>query len=89
MKTLIESTIKINGIGRPDTKTIFTITNDREKEDILYRSLDRISGRKLSVKFKYDDNGTEKESSTQLSIPFGLDEEQVKSFIITTCTNRL
>ena len=81
-KTLIEKSIVINGIGRPDTKTIFTIEKEEDKKDMLYRSLDRISGRKLSVNFKYTDGETENSSKVQLSIPFGLDEEGVKTFIL-------
>lgn len=81
-KTLIEKSIVINGIGRPDTKTIFTIEKEEDKKDMLYRSLDRISGRKLSVNFKYTEGETENSSKVQLSIPFGLDEEGVKTFIL-------
>lgn len=81
-KTLIEKSIVINGIGRPDTKTIFTIEKEEDKKDMLYRSLDRISGRKLSVNFKYSDGETENSSKVQLSIPFGLDEGGVKTFIL-------
>jgi hypothetical protein len=81
-KTLIEKSIVINGIGRPDTKTIFTIEKEEDKKDILYRSLDKISGRKLSVNFKYTEGETEGSSKVQLSIPFGLDEEGVKAFIL-------
>ena len=81
-KTLIEKSIVINGIGRPDTKTIFTIEKEEDKKDMLYRSLDKISGRKLSVNFKYTEGETESSSKIQLSIPFGLDEESVKAFIL-------
>ena len=81
-KTLIEKSIIINGIGRPDTKTIFTIDNEYEKKEHLYKSLDRISGRKLSVDFKYSEGGTETSSKVQLSIPFNLNEDEVKAFIL-------
>jgi hypothetical protein len=81
-KTLIEKSISINGMGRPDIKTIFTIEKEEDKNDMLYRSLDKISGRKLSIDFKYSEGDTEVSSKVQLSIPFGLDEDGVKTFIL-------
>jgi hypothetical protein len=81
-KTLIEKSIVINGMGRPDLKTIFTIEKEEEKNDMLYRTLDKISGRKLSIDFKYMENEVEKASKVQVSIPFGLNEDEVKTFIL-------
>jgi hypothetical protein len=81
-KTLIEKSIVINGMGRPDIKTIFTIENESEKNDTLYRSLERISGRKLTIDFKYSEGDTEVPSKLLLSIPFDLDEDGVKTFIL-------
>ena len=81
-KTLIEKSIVINGMGRPDIKTIFTIEKEEDKNDMLYRSLHKISGRKLSIDFKYSEGDTEVSSKVQLSIPFGLDEDGVKAFIL-------
>ena len=31
-KTLLEKSIAINGIGRPDTKTIFTLEKEEDKK---------------------------------------------------------
>jgi len=81
-KTLIEKSIVINGMGRPDIKTIFTIEKEEDKNDMFYRSLDKISGRKLSIDFKYSEGDTEVSSKVQVSIPFGLDEDGVKVFIL-------
>jgi hypothetical protein len=81
-KTLIEKSIVINGMGRPDLKTIFTIEKEEEKNDMLYRTLDKISGRKLSIDFKYMENEVETASKVQVSIPFGLNEDEVKTFIL-------
>jgi hypothetical protein len=88
-KTLLEKSIVINGIGRPDTKTIFTLEKEEDKKDMLYRSLEKISGRKLSVNFKYLENEVENASKIQISIPFGLDEEGVKAFILDEISKTL
>jgi hypothetical protein len=87
MKTLIEKSIVINGIGRNDIKTIFTIEKEEEKNDILYRSLDKISGRKLSINFKCLEDVNE--NKIQISIPFNLNEEEVKQFILSEINNSL
>jgi hypothetical protein len=86
---LLEKSIVISGIGRPDTKTIFTLEKEEDKKDMLYRSLDKISGRKLSVNFKYLENEVENASKIQISIPFGLDEEGVKAFILDEISKTL
>ena len=81
-KTLIETSIVIKGMGRPDIKTIFNIEKEEDKNNMLYRSLDKISGRKLSVDFKYSEGKTETSSRVQISIPFNLNEDEVKAFIL-------
>lgn len=82
IKTLIEKSIVINGMGRPDIKTIFNIENEFEKKQFLYRSLQRISGRKLIIDFKYSEGEIENSSKIQTSIPFNLNEDEVKAFIL-------
>jgi hypothetical protein len=89
MKQLIQDSIEIYGLGRPDAKTIFTIKDDSEKNDRLYRSLDKISGRKLTIRFKSSENELEAAGSIQMSIPTGLDELGVKDFILTTINSSL
>ncbi len=89
MKTLIEESITIKGMGRPDLKTIFSIKNDEEKSDSLFRSLSTISGRKLPVDFKYDEMGSEKSGRILMSIPFNLNEEEVSDFILEEINNSL
>jgi hypothetical protein len=89
MKQLIQDSIEIYGLGRPDVKTIFTIKDDKEKGDRLYCSLDKISGRKLTVSFKSSENELETVGAIQMSIPSGLDEIAVKDFILATINDSL
>ena len=88
-KTLIEKSITINGMGRPDLKTIFTIEKEEDKKDMLYRTLDKISGRKLTIDFKYMENEVEMASKVQMAIPFDLNEDEVKTFILTELNKAL
>ncbi len=89
MKELIEKSVKINGIGRPDLKTIFSIEKEEEKKDPLYFSLEKISGRKLTFEFKYVHNDQEHSIKSLVSIPFGLGELEVKDFILVEIANLL
>lgn len=82
MKTLIEKSIKIPGIGHPDTKTVFNIDSEQDKKDLRFKSLTVISGRKLSILFDYDEDGEVKSSRIQLTIPQTNDEEVIKQFIL-------
>jgi hypothetical protein len=90
MKTLIENSIKIGGIGHPDTKTIFT---SEDRNDSRFKSLTHISGRKLSVFFTYTEGEEEALVETtdriQLTIPVSNDEQVIKDFIITEVNNKL
>ena len=84
MKTLIESSIKIGGIGHPDTKTIFT---SEDRNDSRFKSLTYISGRKLSVFFTYTEGEeealVEATDRIQLTIPVSDDEQVIKDFIVS------
>ena len=82
MKTLIENTIEIYGMGHPDTKTIFNITDESERNHFRFKSLQTISGRVLTIWFKYEENNNKIEDKLQMSIPSGLDEDGVKTFIL-------
>lgn len=89
MKTIIENTIEIAGIGHPDTKTIFTVKETDPKTYPFYKSLDRFCGTKKTIWFKYLDNDVEKESKITLVIPKELNEQQVKDFILSAINKKL
>lgn len=89
MKTLIENTIEIYGMGHPDTKTVFNIKDETERDHIRFKNLRTISGRVLTVWFKYEENSSTVEDKLQMSIPFGLDEDGVKDFILLEINNYL
>ena len=112
MKTLIEKSIVINGMGHPETKTIFYLNEiavlsedateeekkvaaDKEAEnqkvltDMRFKSLATISGRKLSINFKYLDGEVETASKIQTAIPFDLNEDEVKAFILDEISKTL
>jgi hypothetical protein len=82
MKTLVEKSIKFHGIGHPETKTVFDIESDAERDNIRFKPLDKISGRKLSISFNYLDEQGEKPSRISLTIITSTDEEEIKQFII-------
>jgi hypothetical protein len=87
MKTLIESSIIVRGIGKPNSKTVFHEDHDKESYD--YICLSKISGRKLSVFFKYTEDNIEKDDRLQMSIPRGLECEEVQEFIVLQLNNYL
>lgn len=89
MKTLIEKTIVIKGIGHPETKTVFNIENESERNHIRFKSLVTIAGRKLTVEFNYEEGGIEKSDKIQLSIPRLETENEVKNFILNEINNSL
>lgn len=82
MKNIIESSVIIGGIGPFESLTIF---NSTDTTNPRYVDISKISGRKLSVYFKYTEGEdlTEKEAQVRLVIPTGLDEQGVKDFILT------
>lgn len=82
MKTLIEKSIILSHIGRPDAKTIFNIEDEIEKTDKLYKSIDKISGRTLAARFKYIEDNTEIFKSILIDVPANLDELAIKEYII-------
>ncbi len=88
-RTLIEKSIVINGIGRSDAKTIFTIEKEEEKMDRLYRSLDKISGRTLSVFYKYLEEEVESKGMLKVQVPIQLNEQEVKDFILAEISKSL
>ena len=82
MKTLIEKTIKVRGIGNPSKKTIFTIEGEYQRNTFEYYTIEKISGRKLSVEYSFTNDGAIEASHVQLVIPRNLTEVEVKDFII-------
>lgn len=89
MKTLIEKSIRIGGIGHPETKTVFGIENESERNHPRFKQLTAISGRKLSVFFKYEENGVENSDKLQLSIISSDNENDIKNFILEQINNHL
>jgi hypothetical protein len=89
MKTLIEKSIEIYGMGHPDTKTVFNIENENDKNHFRYKSLTVISGRKLTVHFKYNENDKEIGDKIQLSIPRTSDENEIKEFILNEINSKI
>jgi hypothetical protein len=82
MKTLIENSIKIFGMGHPDTKTTFNIEKEEDRNHLRFKSLTTISGRKLTVWFKYSENEVEIKDKLQMTIVKSDDENTIKDFIL-------
>jgi hypothetical protein len=74
MKTLIESSIKVKGIGPSGTKTIFNIEKPSETTDSNFVKLERMQNRNVSVSFKFEENGVEGEGTIK-TVLVGTDEE--------------
>jgi len=89
MKTLIESSIEIKGIGKQNPLTLFNIESEDEKLSNRYVPLTKISGRKLGVVFKYDEDGDVKVDKILLSIIESQDEMEIKNFIVAEINSYL
>lgn len=111
-KELIENSIKIFGIGHPDTKTVFDLNtipvlaedateeqkkdaaskeeeNQRILKDMRLVSLVKISGRKLTVSFKYKEDEQEKSDKLPMSIVKSDDGNEIKDFILNSIASYL
>jgi hypothetical protein len=89
MKTLIEKSIEIYGMGHPNTKTVFNIEKEEDRNHMRFKSLTTISGRKLSIHFKYTENDTEIQDRLQMTIIKSEDEAEIKDFILSEINNKL
>jgi hypothetical protein len=90
MKQLIENTIQIYGMGHPDIKTVFNIEKEEDKENIRFRKLTTISGRKLTVWFSFLENDVlTEEESIKLTIPNTNNEDEIKEFILSSINEYL
>jgi hypothetical protein len=106
MKTLVEKSIEIHGMGHSEVKTVFHLntipvlteeaTEEQKKQvkemefenlkiskDMRFTSLTKISGRKLSVWFKYSEDGKEVQDKLQMTIVKSDDEQVIKDFILS------
>lgn len=83
MKTLIETSLEFSCVSI-NCKTIFS--SDLEKP--LYYNIKELSGKKIRVWYNYteDLNLTAQSSWKNLTIPEGLNEIDVKNYIITELT---
>jgi hypothetical protein len=88
-KTLIEKSIEIWGIGHPETKTVFNIEKEEDRIHIRFKPLTAISGRKLTVWFKYTENDVETLDKVGTTIIKSDDEQVIKDIIITEINNKL
>lgn len=89
MKILIINSIQIYGIGDPNTKTVFNIKSELDRNHIKFKNLEVLQNRKLTVWFNYEENGTVfKENSLKLTIPVGT-ELEIKEYIITQINQNL
>ena len=84
MKTLIQKSIEIYGMGHPDTKTVFNIEKEEDRNHMRFKSLVTISGRKLSVHFKYSEGANEVQDRLQMTIIKSEDETEIKDFILNS-----
>lgn len=89
MKTLIEKSIKINGMGHPDTKTIFNIESEAEREELRFKSLATLYNRTVLVNYTYTENDVETTNLLKMVIPASTDEQVIKEFILSEITKDL
>lgn len=90
MKNLVEKSIKLKGIGHPDTKTIFDITDEKEKKDFRYKSLETWTNRQMSLTFKYtvDSELKEYDQTIKFQVP-DKTENEIKDFILNLINEEL
>lgn len=86
MKTLIENSIKIKGIGRSISKTIF---NSEEKNVSKYYDVSLLSGKKVYFSYRFIDGETTGESSISVRIPENSTELEVKNQVLAAINNQL
>lgn len=89
MKTLIEKSIQIYGIGHPETKTVFNIEKEEDRNHMRFKSLATISGRKLTVWFKYEEDSKEVQDHVQMIIPVSNEEQVIKDYILEKINSKL
>jgi len=88
-KVLIEESIEIWGMGHPETKTVFNIEREEDRMHMRFKSLTSISGRKLTVWFKYTENGVETLNKVATTIIKSDNEEEIKEFILSEINKTL
>lgn len=88
MNTLIENTVKILGLGHPDMKTIFDITNENDKKDNKYISLEKLKNANVYITYQYNNGTSIEKSSISLKLP-SLTEQQIKDYIVAQINNEL
>jgi len=89
MKTLIEGSIEISGLGHIETKTVFNIKNEEERKHFRFKPLTFISQRNLVIWFKYTEDEKEYSDNIFLTIIKSNDENEIKEFILTQINNKL
>lgn len=90
MKNLVEKSIKLMGIGHPDTKTIFDIQDEKEKQNFRYKSLDAWTNRQMSLTFKYTVDSDPKEivQTLKFQVP-DKTENEIKDFVLNLIDEEL
>lgn len=88
MKTLKENTIDPRGIGFGEFKTIFNVTDDKEKSRSNYIKMTNFIGRNMYFHFKFDEDGQEKLDKIRVIVPNG-NEEEIKIFLISQINDQL
>ena len=81
MKTLIESSIEIYGMGHPDIKHVFNITKEDERNDKNFKNLEKLIGRTLTFRYKYTESNITGDGRILLTIS-ELSELEIKDFIL-------
>lgn len=90
MNNLIETSIKIVGIGRgPDYATIFNVNTHDVKGRVNYIDLTPISGKKVIVLFSYNNDEEIKDAAVEIIIPVLDNEFSIKNHIISELKNIL
>ena len=65
------------------------LENEKLLNDTKFVSLTKISGRKLTIDFKYLEDNKEIQDKLQMTIPKSDDEQIIKDFIINSINNYL
>jgi len=89
MKKLIEESIKVLGIGHPDTITVFNIQSEEDRNHPMFKNLELFKNRKLSILFDYEeDDKLVKQQHIRIIVPNEI-EENIKIHIINKINSSL
>ena len=86
MKTLVENSVVLKGIGKIHAKTIF---NSSDREASKYFDISELSGDRIYVEYSYTEDEALKTGSLVMVLAKSLTEEEVRDAILAQIQSEL